>query len=364
MGVLRVPRVCAIVAMLALLPALGHAQYFGRNKVEYHRFRLPHPDDRALRRVLLRARRARGATGGTARGAVVFADLDACCTTSSSAGSRSSSTAARRSSRRPTWCRACCPIRWAASPRRHDVASSCRLRRRWPRPNRVLGHEIVHAFQFDIARTARWHGAAALVHRGDGRVPRARIGSMPKSTLWLRDLVLSERVPRRHRDAARQLSPYQYGHAFWSYLGRRFGDDVVEKALKPDKEHRKLDDRMRYATGQDLETLYGDWRASCSRADGPARRTPIASAVEPAAHAAGTGAQPGRQAGGVLFRARSAVAGSVSRRRADRTHRPKAGHHHGEREVRQPAAASVGGRVESRWRLVRVSRPCGRARPR
>src|SRR6185503_21336454 len=38
MGVLRVPRVGAIVAMLTLLSASAHAQYFGRNKVEYADF--------------------------------------------------------------------------------------------------------------------------------------------------------------------------------------------------------------------------------------------------------------------------------------------------------------------------------------
>ena len=82
-----------------------------------------------------------------------------------------------------------------------------------------------------------------------------------ESALWLRDAVLSDRLPRKQGDAARKLSPYQYGHAFWSYLGNRFGDEVVEKALKPDKKHRRLQDRMRYATGEDLDTLHVEWRA-------------------------------------------------------------------------------------------------------
>ena len=67
--------------------------------------------------------------------------------------------------------------------------------------------------------------------------------------------------------AARELSPYQYGHAFWSYLAGRFGDQVIERALKPGKE-RKLRDRMRYATGLDLEALFADWRAAVMAAYG------------------------------------------------------------------------------------------------
>ena len=125
---------------------------------------------------------------------------------------------------------------------------------------RVLGHELVHAFQFDIAHrygggTAQplWfvEGMAEYLARGTADV---------EAGLWLRDAVQSDRLPRKQSDAARELSPYQYGYAFWSYLGNRFGDEVVEKALKPDKKHRPLAARMTYATGLDLETLYTDWR--------------------------------------------------------------------------------------------------------
>ena len=38
MGVLRLLRVCLVVALLTLLSAPAHAQYFGRNKVEYTDF--------------------------------------------------------------------------------------------------------------------------------------------------------------------------------------------------------------------------------------------------------------------------------------------------------------------------------------
>jgi hypothetical protein len=130
--------------------------------------------------------------------------------------------------------------------------------------NRVLGHEIAHAFQFDIERRhgggmgqPLWfiEGMAEFLARG---------ASDAEAHLWLRDAVLSGRLPQRQRDAARRLSPYQFGHAFWAYLASRFGDAVVEKALKPPKKQRKFGDRMLYATGEDLETLYVDWRASLS----------------------------------------------------------------------------------------------------
>ena len=131
--------------------------------------------------------------------------------------------------------------------------------------NRVLGHEIAHAFQFDIARR----------HGGDTSQPLWFIEGMAEylsrgsldneSSLWLRDAALTDRIPAKQGTAARELSPYLYGHAFWAYLGGRFGDDVIQKALKPGKKQRRLKDRMVHATGQELDALYEEWRVAAAR---------------------------------------------------------------------------------------------------
>ncbi|RPI42317.1 MAG: hypothetical protein EHM59_18120, partial [Betaproteobacteria bacterium] len=131
--------------------------------------------------------------------------------------------------------------------------------------NRVLGHEIVHAFQFDIGRRHGGTGQPLWFIEGMAEY-LARGGSDPESQLWIRDVAASDRLPAKQGRAARLLSPYQYGHAFWSYLAGRFGDEVVEKALKPGKKQRKLNDRMRYATGLGLDELYAEWREAVSGA--------------------------------------------------------------------------------------------------
>ncbi len=165
--------------------------------------------------------------------------------------------------------------------------------------NRVLGHEIVHAFQFDIARRhgggvgqPLWfiEGMAEYLARGATDVEAA---------LWLRDAVSSERVPVKERDAARRLSPYQYGHAMWAYLAQRFGDEVVERALKPGKKDRKLKDRMRHATGVDFDVLFADWRAAAMRSEdrGNSGHTPLLAAKEGGRMQLGPALSPdGRQA--------------------------------------------------------------------
>jgi Tol biopolymer transport system component len=145
--------------------------------------------------------------------------------------------------------------------------------------HRVLGHEIVHAFQFDIARR---HGGdtAQPLWFIEGMAEYLARGSLDgESSLWLRDAVLSDRVPQKQSVAAREMSPYLYGHAFWSYLGDRFGAEIVEKALKPGKKQRRVNDRMKYATGENLDALYDGWRKSVGRTyatapDGSDRMTP------------------------------------------------------------------------------------------
>ena len=83
--------------------------------------------------------------------------------------------------------------------------------------NRVLGHEIVHAFQFDIARH-HGGGTGQPLWFIEGMAEYLSRGSLDsESSLWLRDAVLSDRLPGRGA-AARELSPYLYGHAFWAYL--------------------------------------------------------------------------------------------------------------------------------------------------
>ncbi|HWI16212.1 MAG TPA: BamA/TamA family outer membrane protein [Vicinamibacterales bacterium] len=134
--------------------------------------------------------------------------------------------------------------------------------------NRVLGHEIVHAFQFDIARRIGGDTGQPLWFI-EGMAEYLSRGSLDEdSSLWLRDAVLNDHLPKTQSEAARELSPYLYGHAFWSYLGGRFGDQIVEKALKPGRKQRRLADRMRFATGGELDALFGEWRLHAGRTYG------------------------------------------------------------------------------------------------
>ena len=347
MSVLRRASVCAIAAMLMLVSASAHAQYFGRNKVEYTDFDF---------RILTTAHFDVYYYSREERAARIAAQL------AERWYSRISRVLHHQLERRQPLVVYGSQAEFAqtnvVSGMLPDtvggVTESSRRRIVMPfaptmaETDRVLGHEIVHAFQFDIARRyggglgqPLWfvEGMAEYLARGSADA---------EAGLWLRDAVRSERLPRRHRDAVRELSPYQYGHAFWSYLGQRFGDEVLEKALKPDKKHRKVDDRIRVRDRPGSRDAAR--RLALERAAEIRHRARLGQARSVAAgrHAIGPGAQPRRQTGGLLLGARSAVDGFVPGRHHHRTHCSQARHDHRERAVRQPAGASFGGRLESR----------------
>jgi hypothetical protein len=130
--------------------------------------------------------------------------------------------------------------------------------------DRILGHEIVHAFQFDIARRYRG-GLTWPLWAVEGLAQYLSLGAGDMETaLWLRDAVASDLLPKRQQDAARKFSPYRYGHALWTYLAERFGDQVIPAVLTA-KPSTSLPRRIRAATGVELDRLYADWRAEAQR---------------------------------------------------------------------------------------------------
>ncbi len=96
----------------------------------------------------------------------------------------------------------------------------------------VLGHEIVHAFQFDQLLG----GVPLGKHSGDplplwvteGLAEYLTLGAVETHTaMWLRDAVRGGTLPRIVDLAKPQFFPYRWGHAFWAYVGGRWGDTAV-----------------------------------------------------------------------------------------------------------------------------------------
>ncbi|MFQ5704291.1 MAG: peptidase S9, partial [Gemmatimonadales bacterium] len=103
----------------------------------------------------------------------------------------------------------------------------------------VIGHELTHAFQFDI--TGNGGGTLISGVPGAARMPLWFVEGMAEylsvgpvdteTSMWIRALVSQDKPPEEITDP-RFLHPYQHGQALWAYIGGRWGDDVIGRILK------------------------------------------------------------------------------------------------------------------------------------
>ncbi len=104
----------------------------------------------------------------------------------------------------------------------------------------VLGHELVHAFQFDITSSARSGVAGgfptALVMPLwfiEGMAEYVSLGpKYPLTAMWMHDAARREKLPSFRQLYNPRFNPYRYGHALWAYIGGRWGDPVIAEILK------------------------------------------------------------------------------------------------------------------------------------
>jgi Tol biopolymer transport system component len=105
----------------------------------------------------------------------------------------------------------------------------------------VVGHELVHAFQYDVGSRNMQRTMMLPLWFVEGMAEYLSIGpNDPHTAMWMRDAVLSEgsedpgkkhKLPTiRDLDDPR-LFPYRWGQALWASLGGRWGDRIVGDAL-------------------------------------------------------------------------------------------------------------------------------------
>jgi hypothetical protein len=101
----------------------------------------------------------------------------------------------------------------------------------------VLGHELVHVFQFSIAN--RGPGIGSLLRQPlwsvEGLAEYLSIGRAdPLTAMWLRDAILQDEFPSiqdMSRDPQRYF-PYRFGHAFWAYVAGEWGDELAMRMFR------------------------------------------------------------------------------------------------------------------------------------
>ena len=107
----------------------------------------------------------------------------------------------------------------------------------------VLGHELIHSFQYDIAFSERGDGeyevrfniAQLPLWFIEGTAEYLSVGRDDSHTaMWLRDAALRDDLPTID-DLTRkpfEYFPYRYGQAYMAYIGGKYGDKAVSDLYK------------------------------------------------------------------------------------------------------------------------------------
>jgi len=144
----------------------------------------------------------------------------------------------------------------------------------------VIGHELVHAFQFDMTTNA----ASAPGQNGAERLPLWFIEGMaeylslgpidPNTAMWLRDAARPTRDAKNGgRDTLPSIDdlnnpkyfPYRWGQAFWAYVAGTYGDDVIRRMLTLGAATGDVDMAIERVLGVKTKQLSDDWREAIRR---------------------------------------------------------------------------------------------------
>ena len=94
----------------------------------------------------------------------------------------------------------------------------------------VLGHELVHAFQYDILGL---NAEAMPLWFIEGMAEYLSLGPRsPQTAMWLRDSAVQDKLPKIEDLENPRYFPYRYGHAFWAYVSGRWGDQKIGEILQ------------------------------------------------------------------------------------------------------------------------------------
>ncbi len=127
----------------------------------------------------------------------------------------------------------------------------------------VLGHELVHAFQYHIViggdSTSISNLANIPLWMIEGLAEYMSIGrNDPFTAMWMRDAVLAKNIPTIKDLSSSEYFPYRYGQAFWAFITGVYGDDVIRPFLENTAKYG-LDPAVRLLFNTSLENLSSAW---------------------------------------------------------------------------------------------------------
>ncbi|PSQ81216.1 MAG: peptidase S9 [Bacteroidetes bacterium QS_8_68_15] len=133
--------------------------------------------------------------------------------------------------------------------------------------NHVLGHELVHSFQYDFALRERESGFQLdrlplwLI---EGMAEYLSVGrDAPHTAMWLRDYAMRDDLPTIDQLTTdpQTYFPYRFGQAYMAYVGGKYGDPAVTNLFKL-AGRVGPDSSFSYALGVTPDSLSEEWKRS------------------------------------------------------------------------------------------------------
>jgi len=136
----------------------------------------------------------------------------------------------------------------------------------------VIGHELVHAFQYDMAMG----GGQRYRPQGGGGLERAPLFLIegaaeyfslgpedPHTAMWMRDMIRKEKIPTlKNLENPYKYFPYRYGQAVWAYIAGRWGDIVASKLMKDIIRGFEYEKAFERDLGITTKQFSADWHAA------------------------------------------------------------------------------------------------------
>ncbi len=128
----------------------------------------------------------------------------------------------------------------------------------------VLGHELVHAFQYDITNTNANSGANSALGLPlwfiEGMAEYLSIGPVdPHTAMWMREAARREKLPDIRKLDDPRYFPYRYGQALWAFIGGKYGDRAVGNLLRASIGRGGIDSAFQQILGVDEKELSKEW---------------------------------------------------------------------------------------------------------
>lgn len=135
----------------------------------------------------------------------------------------------------------------------------------------VIGHELVHAFQYDMTSqdSPSYAGASPGISRlplwfVEGLAEYLSIGAIdPHTAMWMRDVTQRRKLPTiKKMENPYKYFPYRYGQSLWAYITGKWGDEAVPSLLKQVSRIGELEPVLQRVLNVNFETLSKEWQQS------------------------------------------------------------------------------------------------------